>query len=144
MASIERLISAGPHEVFQVLRNPRAIGHIVVGTRRVRRFDPAWPETGTTLHHSVGALPFVVRDSTVVKECVADQRLVLEARMRPFGVFVATFELRPEGDGCRVTVDEEVVGGLLSVGVLRPVVHQLIKLRNAELARRLARLAEND
>ena len=41
----------------------------------------------------------VLRDETEVREAKADRRLVLDARIRPFGIFRVEFDLGPTPKG---------------------------------------------
>lgn len=137
------ILPTSPQRAFESLANPQRIGDLVVGARRIRRFDARWPEAGAQLHHSVGVPPLVIRDTTVAIECVADRRLVLKARVWGAGIFVATFELSPHPGGTLLSVHERAVGGLAALSALRPAVHLLLGARNALLCRRFRRLAES-
>jgi len=77
-------IAAAPEAVFAVLLDAHAYGEWVVGSNIIRRVDDSWPAIGSRFHHSIGAGPFNVNDSTEVIDVDPPHRLVLEARMRPF------------------------------------------------------------
>jgi hypothetical protein len=142
VATNSTVVDVKTERAFQLLEDPRSLRVLVVGARKIRRFDPAWPDTGTALQHSVGVPPFVLRDRTVVTECIPVRRLVLEARIRPVGTFLATFEFEPHPSGCTLAVEEHAVGGLCALPGINQVADRLIGLRNAELCRRFRRLAE--
>jgi hypothetical protein len=136
------VLPVGPERAFEVLEDPRAYRALVVGARRIRRFDPRWPETGTRLHHSVGVAPLIVRDTTEVQECIPGRRLVLEARLQMLGRFVVEFEFRPDPEGCRLTVAERTVQGVAALPLVRTVMNLAIHLRNRELCRRYRRIVQ--
>lgn len=127
---------------FEVLEDPRSLRVLVLGARRIRRFDPDWPDPGSVVHHSVGLFPFLVRDTTIVRACEPPHRLVLEARVQAVGVFTVTFDLTGHGDGTRLAIGEEVTGGFLSLPPIRPLSEAVVMLRNRVLARRYKRLVD--
>jgi hypothetical protein len=105
-AVTERFVDAPVDAVAAVLADPRAYDGIVVGSRRVRWFDPPWPEPGTALHHTVGLGPLTIRDHTdVVRDELPDE-LELAAGLRPLGVMRVVFRLQAEGAGTRVVMEE--------------------------------------
>ena len=57
----------------------------VVGASRMREVDTTWPEVGSELHHSVGAWPLLVDDTTEVADAIPGRFLHLHARARPTG-----------------------------------------------------------
>jgi uncharacterized protein YndB with AHSA1/START domain len=138
MAHNEIHVDAPPAAVFEVLADPRFYGNWVVGASTTRAVEGRWPEPGSVLHH-VQAL--VLQDTTTVVLCEPQRRLVLEARARPLVVAEVDIGLAPEGDGTRITLDEEVKDGLLAA-LPKPVCDALLKARNVETMRRLKRLAE--
>lgn len=85
MIEVRRLVHAPPSAVWAVLSNGWLYPSWVVGASRMRAVDPAWPRVGARLHHSVGAWPLLISDSTSVVESVPEQRLVLQARGWPLG-----------------------------------------------------------
>jgi len=141
MATTCRVIGAGPAAVFAVLADGWSYGQWVVGTSHVRAVDAQWPVAGSRLHHAVGPWPLVVRDHTQVQECQPGRRLLLTARGWPFGEAEVELTLQPEGDGTRLSIREEPVGG--PGWLLRnPVGDALIHRRNIESLARLAALVE--
>ena len=111
MAVTEKLVDADPKAVFAVLADGHSYGEWVVGAKHIRDADADWPAPGSKIHHTVGAGPLVIRDTTKVVEVDEPKRLVLEARVRPTGIARIDLRLLPEGTGTRVVMREELVGG---------------------------------
>jgi uncharacterized protein YndB with AHSA1/START domain len=127
-----------PDAVWEVLADPRLYANWVVGASTTRAVDGAWPEVGAVLHHTQS---LVINDTTTVLVSEPARRLVLEARARPVVVSRVDIKLEPEGDGTLVVIDEEATGALAG-DLPRAVTDAALKIRNAETARRLKRLAE--
>ncbi|MBW3556212.1 MAG: SRPBCC family protein [Actinobacteria bacterium] len=127
--------------VFAVLADPRRYDEFVVGTKRIRRFDPRWPEVGSVFHHTLGMGPLVLRDLTRVVEVTAPHRLVLRAQMRPFAVNRVAFSLNPEGEGTVIEVEEYAIEGP-AAALWGPALDRLMWLRNQEMLRRLDKVAQ--
>jgi uncharacterized protein YndB with AHSA1/START domain len=136
MATDEAVFDVPPDAVFAGLSDPGASASFVVGARRVRHFDPSWPDVGSALHHSLGGGPLVLRYRTEVVEVEPGRRLVLRAQVRPFGVNHVTFVLTPVDGGTRVRVEEHPVEGP-AAALWKPVSEAMMSLRNRELLRRL-------
>ena len=85
-----RDIAATRDRVGDVLANGWTYSGWVVGNGRNRAVDSDWPAAGARILHSIGTWPAVINDETVVHRCVADEELVLLAKVRPG----ATAELR--------------------------------------------------
>lgn len=134
------LVEAPVEAVFGVLSDPRAFASFVVGTKRIRRFDPTWPEVGAAFHHTLGVGPFVLRDLTRVVEVDDGRLLVLRAQMRPFSVNLVRFSLRPAEGVTEVEVEEHAVEGP-AAKVWNTALDGLMGLRNRELLRRLGKVA---
>lgn len=141
MTTTVRTMEATPDAVWQVLADGWLYPLWVVGASRMREVDDAWPAVGACLHHSVGAWPLLLDDSTEVLEAEPGRLLRLDARAQPGGRAHVVLRLVPEGEGTRVEMEEDVVSG---PGVLipRPLRAPLITWRNVESLRRLAFLAE--
>ena len=76
-----RHVDAPVDAVASILADPRAYDGIVVGSRKVRWFDPRWPEDGTAFHHTVGFGPVVIRDkTTVLRDALPDEIELAAAR----------------------------------------------------------------
>ncbi len=141
MARNHTTVDAPPQAVFAVLSHPPTYARFTVGTKRIRRFDPTWPELGSVLHHTLGVGPLVLRDLSRVLEVEEGHRLVLRAQMRPLAVNVVAFTLRPAGAGTEVEIEEHAVEGP-AAALWNPALDAALWLRNQELLRRLKRVAE--
>lgn len=144
MARNQIICDAPAERVFSVLADPRPYAYFVVGTRKIRRFHPRWPEPGTALHHSLGLGLTVIRDTTETLESDPPRRLVLRPNLRPLSINETRFELTPQGEGrTRVEIEEVAVDGPAARGRVKPVVDRLLWARNVLLLRRLRKLAED-
>ena len=141
MTLTQRMIEAPPRQVWDVLADGWLYPLWVVGASRMREVDAAWPKEGAEIHHSVGAWPTLIDDSTRVEECVEGRRLRLLARTWPLGEAAVTLCLDPAGEQTLVTIREDVTSGPGRV-VPRALRSPLIRWRNTETLRRLAYLAE--
>jgi uncharacterized protein YndB with AHSA1/START domain len=141
MSRNRTLVEASPETLFDVLSDPRAYARFVVGSKKVRHFEPAFPEPGSGLHPTLGVGPLVLRDKTWVVEADPPRQLVLDAGMRPFAVNRTAFRLQPWGPVTEVEVEEYPVTGPVAK-VWNPALDAVLWLRNAELLRRLKKLAE--
>ena len=141
VARNDTFISTPPHEVFELLSDPRTYGHWVAGSREIRAADPAWPAVGTAFDHTVGMRFLRIKDHTSVLAARPPVMLQLCARARPLPDARVTMHLQPEGAGTRVTMIEAPANRLLSL-LAGPIGHALIKLRNVESLKRLKELAE--
>ncbi len=123
-----------------VLADPRAYDGIVVGSRRIRWFDPRWPEPGSRFHHTLGLGPLTVRDHSEVVTEDLPRSLRLLVRVRPFGSAEVVFRLTPEGDRTHVQLTETPTSGLLSLSWSSPAM-ALTRWRNDRVLGRLGELA---
>jgi uncharacterized protein YndB with AHSA1/START domain len=139
--AVQRWFNCSPEQVFAVLHDGWTYPVWVVGASRMRDVDQDWPAPGTRLHHSFGAWPLVIDDTTEVLEIEPDQRLVLEARGWPVGKARVAITVRADTDGSLVSIDEDVTDGPARL-VPQPVRVAGIDVRNRETLRRLAYLAE--
>ena len=132
-----------PVEVaWAVLADPRRYGAFVVGSKTIRRFDPRWPAVGAALHHRIGFGPLALKDATEVLEVDEPRRLHVDAGMGPLGASAITFHLEAlDATRCRVAIEEWPVRGIIAA-TWNPAFEAGMWLRNQELLRRLARLAE--
>lgn len=137
-----RTLQATPEVVWEILADGWLYPLWVVGASRMREVESQWPATGSRIHHSIGSWPVLVDDETEVLDCREGERLVLQARVRPWGEARIEVGLTPRGpDQTEVTLEEDVVEGLTS-WVPFPLRHAMLAWRNAESLRRLAFLAE--
>jgi len=105
MAITTRDIPALPDQVWAVLADPLRYAEWVVGAQEVRCFDGEWPEPGARFHHRVGLGPVHIHDDTWVLESTPPRRLVLRARVRPFGHARVALELFACEAGTRVEIE---------------------------------------
>lgn len=141
MSRNRTMVQASPETIFAVLSDPRAYARFVVGTKLVRHFEPAFPEAGSGFHPTLGVGPLVLRDTTRVVDVDSPRQLVLDAGMRPFAVNRTAFRLEPRGGLTEVEVEEYPVAGP-AAKVWNRALDGILWLRNAELLRRLKKLAE--
>ena len=141
MIEVSRRVHAGPDAVWRVLSDGWTYPSWVVGASRMRAVDPQWPREGATLHHSAGAWPLLISDSTSVVDAVPQRRLVLQARGWPLGEARVDIRVEPDDVGCVVTITEDATHG---VGRFVPARARQVVLgaRNTETLKRLAFLAE--
>lgn len=140
MARNEAFVEVPPSAVWAVLADPECYGDWVVGSKRIRGWDPEWPAPGTKFHHEVGAGPFTVQDHTESLEAIPDRRLKLRARARPFGTAFVTVELHARDGGTDVVLVEDPADPLTRI-VSLPWWWAAVRARNAESIRRLCDLA---
>jgi uncharacterized protein YndB with AHSA1/START domain len=134
-------VKAPPETVWEVLADGWLFPLWVVGASRMREVDAHWPAAGARIHHSVGVWPALLDDDTEVVECTPGIRLVLKAKVRPFGEAVVTLTLEPTGAETRIVMEEDVAGGPGRL-VPDPLRSRAIDWRNVESLRRLAYLVE--
>ena len=130
-----------PAAVWDALADAGTYGDWVVGSRRIRAADPAWPAPGARFHHTVGLGPLSLDDHTESLEADPPSLLRLRAKARPLGTAQVTLELTPSQGGTFVRMTENP-DGLSAVLGINPLVHLLTMARNAESLRRLERIAE--
>lgn len=143
-AAVHWSTTASPERVWSVIEDGWTYAAWVVGASRVRSVDASWPAEGSHLHHSVGVWPLVRDDRTSVVEIDPSRmRIVLRARVRPFGTQLVEIEVARRTEGTMVTMREDASGGL-AVLVPRPVRQVGLTARNREALRRLCLLAERE
>lgn len=141
MARNEIVVNAPRSAVFEALTDPSAYVQWVVGGRRLRAVDEAWPQPGSAFYHEVGVAPFVLRDCTRMLEYAPGERVVLDAKARPLGTAIVDIRLHGDDGGTRVVLDEVPSGGPLRL-VPRPLIDALTRVRNAKSLQRLRDLVE--
>ena len=129
-------VSAEPDVVFDVLEDPYAYPRWVVGARRVRGVDTAWPALGSRFFHAIGTAAGELHDSSMVLEWNRPVRVCLEVRFRPTGVAKVEIDVAAEGSGSLVTIVESPIRGPIS-RLPRFVTDPLLTLRNALSLQRL-------
>jgi hypothetical protein len=140
VATVERLVPAPRDAVVAVLADPRSFDGIVVGSKRIRWFDPRWPDPGTRIHHSVGFTVLHIRDATTVVADELPDRLHLAAGLGPLGTADVVFTLVAEDGRTRVRMTEHAASGPLAV-VWSPPLEAAMAARNRLALRRLQDLA---
>jgi len=140
MSTVHRLFNSPAEDVWKVIADGWLYSGWVVGASRIRAVDAHWPETGSRLHHSVGAWPLVIDDSTRVTAVEPGRSLELVARGWPLGEAKVVITLEDLGSQCRVTIAEDAIRG---PGKLMPkaVRSPLIGARNTETLKRLELMA---
>lgn len=139
--TVKRDTTATRQRVWDVIADGWTYSQWVVGNSRMRAVDPAWPNVGSTIEHSIGIWPFVVDDITVVEDCQPLEQLVLLAKTRPFGKARITLRLSDIEGGCRIEMAEVPVGAPMGWVPNRLALTAAIP-RNRECTWRLAALAE--
>lgn len=136
MSVTVRRLGCTPDQVFAVLADPWVYPSWVVGASRMRAADGTYPAVGSRLHHSIGVWPFVLNDETRVDVWEPPRRMVLLAKARPFGEERVAIDVRPQGDGCLVRMEEYAVAGPARL-IPRPLADLVLLIRNRESLRRL-------
>jgi hypothetical protein len=135
-------VPTSPDKVFAVLADGWSYAGWVVGNSHVRDVDLGWPDVGTRIHHSAGAWPLQIEDTTEVISVEHGRSLELDARLLVFGAVVIRFTLTPLDDGqrTRVLMEEEAVRGPAGL-IPTPVQYVAFRARNTETLSRLSDLA---
>jgi uncharacterized protein YndB with AHSA1/START domain len=140
VATNERFMDVPPQAVWDALADPGGYAYWVVGSKRIRDVEGAWPQPGSAFHHTIGVGPLTLDDHTVALEAEPPRRLKLRAKGRPVGTATVTMELEPRDGGTLVRMTENP-DGVYAVMSLNPAVHLLTKYRNGESLMRLEELA---
>ncbi|MET3720956.1 MULTISPECIES: SRPBCC family protein [unclassified Arthrobacter] len=140
MSTVNRLFNSPAEDVWNVIAAGWLYSGWVVGASRIRAVDAHWPGPGSRLHHSVGAWPLVINDSTRVSAVESGRSLELVARGWPLGEAKVVITLEDLGTQCRVTIAEDAIRGPGKL-VPKAVRNPLIDLRNRETLKRLELMA---
>ena len=108
---VQRMVSAPPEAVWEVLADGWLYAGWVVGASRMRAVDPTWPAPDARLHHSVGGWPLLLDDTTSVLEADPGRELVLKARAWPMGAARVRVLLAAHDGGTLVRMEEDVTSG---------------------------------
>lgn len=135
------VIEAQPEDVFAVLADPERYAEWVVGTADTSGIDGVWPAPGARLRYRVGVGRVGFSDVTEVVEARQPDRIVLRARMRPFGTTEIELALTPEPRGTRLVMREEPASGFVRATHTR-LTDVVLGRRNEAALRRLRRLVE--
>jgi uncharacterized protein YndB with AHSA1/START domain len=139
MASAELVIETDRDSLWAAIADPRTYPDWLVGTKKIRAVDPAWPAPGTAFHHRVGFGPLVINDRTRVIEVDRPRLLTLRIRATLAIQAIVRFELRDDPAGTHVRFEEEPARRLIG-NLVRPVMDPLTHSRNAASLRRLDQL----
>jgi len=140
MSTVNRLFNSPAEDVWKVIADGWLYSGWVVGASRIRAVDAHWPEADSRLHHSVGAWPLVIDDSTRVTAVEPGRSLELVARGWPLGEAKVVITLEDLGTQCRVTIAEDAIRGPGKL-VPKAVRSPLIGARNTETLKRLELMA---
>lgn len=142
MSSTSRIFHCSPDDVFDILVDGWSYATWVVGAARIRDVDKEWPEPGSRIHHSVGAWPIMISDTTTVESFDRGHTMALTARAWPAGEAEVRITCEPHEDGTRVTIVEDATSGPALL-LLKPLRDVMLGWRNVEALRRLAYLSES-
>lgn len=140
MSTVSRLFNAPAADVWKVVADGWLYSGWVVGASRIRAVDGHWPQEGARLHHSVGAWPLVINDSTRVTAVEPGKRLELVARGWPMGEAKVVLTLEDRGNQCLVTIIEDAIRGP-GKRVPKTFRDPAITVRNRETLHRLELMA---
>lgn len=141
MSTVAQLFKSTSEDVWKVIADGWLYSGWVMGASRIRAVDDGWPQPGSKLHHSVGAWPLLINDSTSVTSVVPGRSLELLARGWPVGEAKVLITLEEvAGEGCRVSISEDAVRGPGKL-VPKALRDPLIDVRNRETLRRLELMA---
>lgn len=140
MSSVSQLFDCPAADVWKVIADGWLYSGWVVGASRIRAVDDHWPEVGSRLHHSVGAWPLVINDSTLVTAVKPGRLLEVTARGWPLGEARVVVRLDDRDGQCQVTIAEDASHGPGKV-VPKFLRTPIITLRNRETLRRLELMA---
>jgi len=140
MSTVTQVFNSPASAVWKVMADGWLYSGWVVGASRIRDVDALWPEEGALLHHSVGAWPLLINDSTKVTAVEPERRLELIARGWPIGEAKVVITLEDLGEQCRVTMAEDAVRGP-GLAVPKVLRDPLITVRNKETLQRLELMA---
>ncbi len=141
MSENERLIHASVEDVFAILTDGWSYAAWVVGASRIRDVDPGWPQPGHSIHHSVGAWPMLIDDTTTVQQYEPLRYLELKVRAWPTGEGKVEFVATDRDGNCHLVMREQTSKGPAAL-IPEAVIDPVLRLRNAETLQRLALLAE--
>jgi hypothetical protein len=140
VGTVERQVHAPREAVASVLADPRTYDGVVHGSKRIRWFDPRWPEPGTRFYHSIGFGLLHIRDHTMSIADELPDRLHLAVGLGPFGSADVVFRLTAQDGRTRVEMEEHSRSGPLKA-VWGPPLDAAMCARNAASLRRLDRVA---
>ncbi|MEV7607519.1 SRPBCC family protein [Paenarthrobacter sp. NPDC089322] len=141
MSTVTQLFNSSAADVWKVIADGWLYSGWVVGASRIRAVDDQWPQVGAKLHHSVGAWPLLINDSTSVTAVNPGRSLELLARGWPMGEAKVLITLEDlGGKQCRVSIAEDAIRGPGKV-VPKALRDSAITVRNRETLKRLELMA---
>lgn len=140
MSTVSQLFNSPAAHIWKVIADGWLYSGWVVGASRIRAVDDTWPQAGSRLHHSVGAWPLVINDSTQVTGVEPGKSLELVARGWPMGEAKVAITLEDRGDQCLVTIAEDAIRGP-GKRVPKVLRDPAISVRNRETLKRLELMA---
>ena len=140
MATVTQTFNSPAADVWKIIADGWLYSGWVVGASRIRAVDAHWPEVGSRLHHSVGAWPLVIDDSTKVTAVEPGKSLELIARGWPMGEAKVRITLEDKGTQCRVSIIEDAIHGP-GLAVPKVLRDPAITIRNRETLKRLELMA---
>ena len=140
MSTVSQLFNTPAADVWRVIADGWLYSGWVVGASRIRAVDDTWPQAGSRLHHSVGAWPLVINDSTRVTAAEPGKSLELVARGWPLGEAKVAITFQDQGNQCLVTMAEDAIRGP-GKRVPKALRDPMITMRNRETLKRLELMA---
>ena len=140
MSTVSQLFNSPAADIWKVIADGWLYSGWVVGASRIRAVDDTWPQAGSRLHHSVGAWPLVINDSTQVTGVEPGKSLELVARGWPMGEAKVVITLEDRGGQCLVTIAEDAIRGP-GKRVPKVLRDPAISVRNRETLKRLELMA---
>jgi uncharacterized protein YndB with AHSA1/START domain len=144
MVIVTQRTSATPRAVWAVLADGWRYADWVVGAKAIRAVDDGWPAPGTRFHHRVGVGPLDIADSSVSEAVDDGHAISLRVKAFPAGAARVRIVLHPcEDGGTEIKMEEHPIEGFAR-RFDNPVQGAVLRLRNKEALRRLARIAEKE
>lgn len=138
---VSRHVDAAPERVYGVVSDAWLIPVWLVGAAHIRDVDSEWPSVGAKLHHSIGAWPVLITDTTEIVEIDPPRLLAFHARMWPAGEAIVEMRFDPDDSGCTVTMAERPARGP-GLWADNPLLRLWLRRRNIESLARLSAVAE--
>lgn len=141
VAIVETYVDASEDDAWSVLNDGTLYADWVVGAKRIRMEEGAFPRPGSGFHHTIGVGPVTVNDDTRVVESPDPRSIKLDAGMGLLGRADVEIWVRPEGDGIRIKMYEAPREGITKI-LHNPLIDRILWARNVLSLRRLRQLIE--
>lgn len=135
-------VGVSAERVFTILSDAWLVPVWLVGAAHIRDVDAGWPAVGARLHHSIGAWPLLISDTTQVVAVDVPHRLRMHARMWPLGEALVELRMESRGAGSKIVMAEAPASGP-ALWLDNPLQRFYLRRRNIESLARLAALVEN-